>query len=83
VYAASRGDFVLGGLQAVFETSLNRFLDDFFTGEWRCALDPGCRSGGGACMACLHLGEPSCRWFNRFLDRSTLFGEQGFLYADA
>lgn len=83
VYAASRGDFVLGGLQAVFETSLNRFLDDFLTGEWRCALDPGCRSGGGACMACLHLGEPSCRWFNRFLDRSTLFGEQGFLYADA
>ena len=30
-------------------------------------------------MACLHLGEPSCRWFNRFLDRSSLFGEHGFL----
>ena len=83
VYAASRGDFVLGGLQAVFETSLNRFLEDFLTGEWRCALDPGCRSGGGACMACLHLGEPSCRWFNRFLDRSSLFGEHGFLDPDA
>jgi hypothetical protein len=83
VYAASRGDFVLGGLQAVFETSLNRFLDDFLDGEWRCPLDPGCRSGGGACMACLHLGEPSCRWFNRFLDRSTLFGERGFLDPDA
>ena len=27
VYAASRGDFVLGGLQAVFETSLHRFLE--------------------------------------------------------
>ena len=37
VYAASRGDFVLGGLQAVFETSLNRFLDDFVAGESRCA----------------------------------------------
>lgn len=83
VYAASRGDFVLGGLQAVFETSLNRFLEDFLTGEWRCPLDPGCRSGGGACMACLHLGEPSCRWFNRFLDRSSLFGERGFLDPDA
>ena len=82
VYAASRGDFVLGGLQAVFETSLDRFLDDFLTGEWRCPLDPGCRSGGGACMACLHLGEPSCRWFNRFLDRSSLFGERGFLDPD-
>ncbi|MDA8312466.1 MAG: hypothetical protein M0Z46_18025 [Actinomycetota bacterium] len=79
VYAASRGDFVLGGLQAVFETSLHRFLDDFVTGESRCALDPGCRSGGGACMACLHLGEPSCRWFNRFLDRANLFGPHGFI----
>ena len=79
VYAASRGDFVLGGLQAVFETSLHRFLQDFVTGESRCALDPGCRSGGGACMACIHLGEPSCRWFNRFLDRSYLFGEHGFV----
>lgn len=79
VYASSRGDFVLGGLQAVFETSLHRFLADLVTGEWRCALDPGCRSGSGACMACLHLGEPSCRWFNRFLDRSTLFGDHGFL----
>jgi hypothetical protein len=81
VYAAARGEFVLGGLQAVFETSLNRFLDDFVSGESRCALDPGCRSGGGACMACLHLGEPSCRWFNRFLDRSYLFGARGFLRA--
>jgi hypothetical protein len=79
VYAASRGDFVLGGLQAVFETSLHRYLEDFVSGESRCALDPGCRSGGGACMACLHLGEPSCRWFNRFLDRAQLFGEHGFI----
>jgi len=79
IYAASRGDFVLGGLQAVFETSLHRFLADLVEGESRCALDPGCRSGGGACMACLHLGEPSCRWFNRFLDRSALFSQHGFL----
>jgi len=79
VYSASRGDFVLGGLQAVYETSLHRFLADLVEGESRCALDPGCRSGGGACMACLHLGEPSCRWFNRFLDRSELFGANGFL----
>ena len=78
VYAASRGDFILGGLQAVFETMLHRFLADLVEGESRCALDPGCRSGGGACMACLHLGEPSCRWFNRFLDRSELFGQHGF-----
>ncbi len=81
VYASARGQFVLGALQAMFETSLNRLLDDFVHGEARCPLDPGCRTGGGACMACLHLGEPSCRWFNRFLDRAALFGPRGFLMA--
>jgi hypothetical protein len=30
-------------------------------------------------MACLHLGEPSCRYFNRFLHRDLLFGDGGFL----
>lgn len=82
VYAAARGNFVLGGLQAVFERSLDRLLEEVVYGESRCPLDPGCRSGGGACMACLHLGEPSCRWFNRFLDRSVLFGKHGFFRAD-
>lgn len=81
VYASARGQFVLGALQAMFETSLSRLLDEFVHGEVRCPLDPGCRTGGGACMACLHLGEPSCRWFNRFLDRAALFGPRGFLMA--
>jgi hypothetical protein len=79
VYASGRGQFVLGALQALFETSLHRLLDAVVHGESRCPLDPGCRAGGGACMACLHLGEPSCRWFNRFLDRDVLFGRTGFL----
>jgi hypothetical protein len=78
VYAAARGDFVLGGLQAVFETALDRFLEDVVLGEWRCPLDPACRTGGGACMACLHLGEPSCRWFNLLLTRDSLFGSDGY-----
>jgi len=77
VYSAGRGEFVLGGLQAVFETALDRFLDAFVTGEARCPLDPGCRNGGGACMACLHLGEPSCRFYNGSLDRAALFGPTG------
>jgi hypothetical protein len=81
VYASARGQFVLGALQAMFETRLSRLLDDFVHGEGRCPLDPGCRTGGGACMACLHLGEPSCRWFNRFLDRAALFEPGGFLTA--
>ena len=79
LFANSRSDFVLGGLQAVFEQSLHRLLDDVIGAEHRCPLDPGCRAGGGACMACLHLGEPSCRWFNRYLDRSALFGPEGFV----
>lgn len=79
IYAAARGDFVLGGLQAVFETELDGLLTDFIDGDHRCALDPGCRRSGGACAVCIHLGEPSCRYYNRFLNRSVLSGPNGFL----
>jgi hypothetical protein len=79
VYAAARGDFVLGGLQAVFETELDRLLGEIRDGDHRCPLDPGCQRGGGACMACLHVGEPSCRHFNRMLDRAFLWGAGGYL----
>jgi hypothetical protein len=79
IYAAARGDFVLGGLQAVFEGELDRLLKSIVFDEHRCALDPGCAAGGGACMACLHVGEPSCRYFNRFLTRGALFAPDGYL----
>lgn len=79
VYAASKGDFVMGGLQAVFEGELHNLLADFVDAEHRCALDPGCEESGGACMACLHLGEPSCRLFNQKLDRATLHGPTGYV----
>ncbi len=79
LYAAARGDFVLGGLQAVIETELHNLLREFVHGEHRCALDPGCSQGGGACVACLHLGEPSCRFFNTKLDRAMLMGGRGYL----
>jgi hypothetical protein len=79
VYAAARGDFVLGGLQAVFESELHNLLRDLVLGDHRCALDPGCRKAGAACMACLHVGEPSCRYFNQFLNRDALFGSSGYL----
>jgi cellobiose-specific phosphotransferase system component IIA len=81
IYAAARGDFVMGGLQAVFEGELHSLFQDLVGGESRCALDPGCASSGGACMACLHLGEPSCRLFNRMLSRAVLFGPAGYLHA--
>ena len=77
VYAAGRGDFVLGGLQAVFEGELHLLLRDFVENEHRCALDPGCLQTGAACMACLHLGEPSCRLFNQMLDRRVLHRSVG------
>jgi hypothetical protein len=80
IYAAARGDFVLGGLQAVFETDLHRMLNEFSSGEYRCPLDPGCTKGGAACVACLHLGEPSCRYYNTLLDRMILFGSLGYLH---
>lgn len=83
VYAAARGDFVMGGLQAVYEGELHKLLRDFVSGEHRCPLDPGCRQNGGACMACLHLGEPSCRLFNRWLDRDVLHGAEGYLAVDS
>jgi hypothetical protein len=79
VYAAGRGDFVLGGLQAVFESELNNLLREVVLGDHRCALDPGCTHAGGACMACLHIGEPSCRYYNQYLDRGCLFGSAGYL----
>jgi hypothetical protein len=83
VYSASSGDFVLGGLQAVFESDLHGLLAAVVQDEHRCPLDPGCMHSGGACMACLHLGEPSCRYYNRFLDRATLNGLGGYLMPDA
>ncbi|KAB0674572.1 hypothetical protein J4G66_21980 [Aeromonas dhakensis] len=79
IYAAARGDFVLGGLQAVFETELHSLLGAIVYDEHRCVLDPGCSDAGAACMACLHTGEPSCRYFNRYLSRLTLFGVNGYL----
>lgn len=79
VFASTRGDFVLGGLQALFEHDLDTTMIDIVSGEHRCALDPGCTSHGSACVACLHVGEPSCRYFNQFLSRETLFGDHGYL----
>lgn len=78
VYAAARGDFVLGGLQAVFESELDVLLRSIIHDEHRCPLDPGCMRSGGACMACLHVGEPSCRYYNRFLNRDVLSGPSGY-----
>ena len=79
IYARSTSDFVLGGLQALYENDLHASMREFLHAETRCPLDPGCMQNGGACMACLHTGEPSCRNFNQQLARPALFGDRGFL----
>ncbi len=74
-YAVPRGDFVLGGLQAMYSHDLDQLLHKVVFDESRCPLDPGCSANpeGAACAVCLHLGEPSCRMFNTKLDRKVLF----------
>ena len=57
-------------------------LDPAELHDCRWPLDPGCARGAGACLACLHVGEPSCRYFNTYLDRKALFGEAGYLRPD-
>lgn len=83
-YAVPRGDFVLGGLQAMFEHDLHTVMDRVVLDESRCALDPGCWESdhGAACAVCLHLGEPSCRLFNTMLDRKVLFDADGYFRMD-
>ncbi|KQS66167.1 hypothetical protein ASG41_12540 [Modestobacter sp. Leaf380] len=83
VYATPKGDFVLGGMQAVFETDMHMLLARQAEAESRCPLDPGCARAENACPACLHLGEPSCAYYNRFLRRDHLFGPAGFLSMDS
>ncbi len=78
VYSVPRGDFVLGGMHAVFEQELHTLMHAVVSSEHRCALDPGCEKNKAACMACLHLGEPSCALFNRSLSRKSLFGDAGY-----
>ena len=79
MYATPKGDFVLGGMQSVFESNLDELLGSFVNAERRCPLVPGCSRGSGACSGCLYVGEPSCRLFNTYLDRQSLFGSRGYL----
>lgn len=70
----------LGGLVEEgqrFESHLRRALAlaELCSNDPVCALhDPTDQSDrpfdGAACHGCLYIGEPSCEWFNRFLDRA-------------
>ncbi|HTB21916.1 MAG TPA: hypothetical protein VK914_04330 [bacterium] len=72
VFANVKGDFVLGGLQALFEFELKAFVDRIMEDWGQCPLDPACGKGDNACIACLFLPETSCRGQNRGLSRLLL-----------
>lgn len=74
IYANTRSEFVLGGLEHVFRFDLADALGEL-DADPRCVFDPPCRrSFGGACAACLYTGEVACERFNTVLDRNLLFG---------
>ncbi|WP_169815369.1 hypothetical protein [Nocardia yamanashiensis] len=74
VYANTRSEFTLGGLEHVYRYDLDDALRELDV-EARCVFDPPCRETfGGACAACLHVFEGACARFNTALDRNLLFG---------
>jgi hypothetical protein len=74
VYANTRSEFTLGGIEHMFRYDLADALEEL-DADPRCVFDPPCRrSFGGACAACLHTSEVACERFNTELDRNKLFG---------
>lgn len=74
IYANTRSEFTLGGIEHVFRYDLADALTEL-DADPRCVFDPPCRrSFGGACAACLHTSEVACERFNTELDRNKLFG---------
>ncbi|QUQ64576.1 hypothetical protein [Kutzneria sp. CA-103260] len=74
IYANTRSEFILGGLEHVFRFDLPDALREL-DAESRCVFDPPCRHHfGGACAACLHVSEVACARFNTVLNRNLLFG---------
>ncbi|MEW1906176.1 hypothetical protein [Streptomyces sp. NPDC086147] len=82
VYANTRSNFTLGGLEHVYRYDLVDALSEL-DAETRCVFDPPCRRDfGGACAACLHLSEVACARFNTVLNRNLLFGTLPPLVSD-
>jgi hypothetical protein len=74
VYANTRSEFTLGGLEHVFRYDLADCLEQL-TAETRCVFDPPCATSfGGACAACMYVAEVACARFNNSLSRNYLFG---------
>ena len=75
VYCRHPHGATIGALASLFEQSLAEWLSQIFSDTRRCLFDPVChQQHGGNCLACTHLAETSCRFFNLNLGRSFLFG---------
>jgi hypothetical protein len=73
IYADTRGEGVLGGLEHVFKHYLGKSLGEMDV-ERRCVFDPPCNDDKGSCAICMYLSENSCQRFNADLSRHYLFG---------
>lgn len=73
IYSNQSFGATIGALTALFEQSLEDWLGRVVATR-RCLYDPVCAVDGGACHACAHASETSCRFFNVNLGRQFLFG---------
>jgi hypothetical protein len=73
IYSNQSFGATIGALTALFEQSMEDWLSRI-AGTRRCLYDPVCAADGGACHACTHASETSCRFFNVNLGRQFLFG---------
>lgn len=73
IYSNQSFGATIGALTALFEQSLEDWLG-LIASTRRCLYDPVCAEDGGACHACSHASETSCRFFNVNLGRQFLFG---------
>jgi hypothetical protein len=73
VYVAKYTSFNLGGLAALAEQHLERWVEAATADAWSCVHDPVCLSERGGCHKCLAVAF-GCERFNRGLDRGYLVG---------
>lgn len=85
VYVAKYTSFNLGGLAALAEQHLQRWIDAAVNSAWTCVHDPVCLAERGGCHKCLAVAF-GCERFNKGLDRGYLVGggpqgiAEGFLF---
>lgn len=73
IYSNQSFGATIGALTALFEQSVEDWLGRILETR-RCLYDPVCSDLSGACHACAHASETSCRFFNMNLGRQFLFG---------